>query len=386
MEGKFIVQKMNIAKFITYCEAVMQASDPVTQAKGYFIAKNSIIKRIWSNIDSTNDYINANVTAEDKVTNGPDFNSLHQSIQKDYEEAFIMLDKVTVRICMTIEQLEKPETKVQPLQLPENLFIHPANSANIKLKAIEIQPFSGDYNKWISFKNMFDSLIHKNKELNQLQKMHYLKSSLTGEAERLISQFDVAEESYMPAYEALTDRFHNEIILIDTHIINILSQPNLISETGEGIKELMDVTVENMRALEHLKVDTSTWDPLLLLLLVQKLDFGTRHLWEQNLQPKVKPSLKQFLDFLNIRFHALFCQKKFKFSMESLSTQHLHRINDHNDVQISSQQSCPICGGTHSIFSCESFRRANQSTRAQMVNGVVQIMENLERRPNHLNF
>lgn len=85
----------------------------------------------------------------------------------------------------------------------------------------------------------------------------------------------------------LIDRFHNEIFLTDTHIVNILSQPNLTSENGEAIKELMDVTTENLRALNSLNINTNTWDPLLLLLLVQKLDFDSRHLWEQNLQPKV---------------------------------------------------------------------------------------------------
>lgn len=346
-----------------YCDSVMQVSEA---DKGYFNAKKSIIGRMWSKIDTTNDYIIENITPEDEITNGPDFNATFQSMQQEYEQAFIMFDKVTVQIYTAIERLDKSSIKSQPLQLPDNLVIHTNNSSNIKLKPIEIQPFSGDYSKWITFKSMFDSLVHNNKEFSNVQKMHYLKSSLNGEAERLITQFDITENSYKPAYDLLTGRFHNEIILTDNHIANILAQPNLTSETGEDIKELLDVTTENLRALKSLEVDTSTWDPLLLLLLVQKLDFDTRHLWEQQLKPKIRPTLKQFLDFLNTRFNALLCQRKFNFSIESLSNQRLQNPNNHN-TQYSSQQLCPICKGTHSIFSCDEFRQANQSDRVRMV-------------------
>lgn len=204
-----------------------------------------------------------------------------------------------------VERLKKEiVVPTQPLQLPENLVIQSNNKSNIKLKSIDIPAFNGDYKKWISFKKMFDSLVHKCKYFIKLQKMHYLKSCLVGEAERIISQYDVTEQSYDAAYAAITDRFHNEVILVDTHIISILAQPDLITESSGGLKELMDVTTE-MRALKSLGIDTDTWDPILLLLLVQKLDSATRRLWEQNLKPKVRPTIKEFLDFLATRFQAL---------------------------------------------------------------------------------
>lgn len=163
---------------------------------------------------------------------------------------------------------------------------------------------------------MFESLVHKSTELNDLQKLHYLKSCLSDEAERMISQFDVTETNYKPAFEALVDRFHNEVILVDTHIIGILSLPNLKHESSDG---WMDGTTENLHAFQSLKIDTKSWDPILLLLLVQKLDHTTRRLWEQTLKPKVRPTMKEFLDFLGTRFYALGRQQKFTFSIDSAS-------------------------------------------------------------------
>lgn len=85
-------------------------------------------------------------------------------------------------------------------------------------------------------------MLHNNAKFDNLEKLRYLKSCLTGDAEHLISQLDITENAYTEAYEIITDRFHNEVILVDTHIMEILSQPNLISESSITIKGLMDVT------------------------------------------------------------------------------------------------------------------------------------------------
>lgn len=357
MDSKIKAQRINISKFTAYCDAVMNMPEPNIN-KGYLDAKNKIISELWLKLDNTNDEIVENANANDLLT--------EYFTTNEFDKSFTIYDKVMIKIQTKLEKFVKPPTQLGPVTLPDNLVLNTEKS-KIKIKPIEVPEFSGDYKDWISFKNMFESLIHNSTELNDLQRMHYLKSCLTGEAERLISQYDVTEESYKPAYDLLTGRFHNEVILVDTHIINILSQPNLITETSDGIKELMDITTENLRALKSLNIDTDTWDPILLLLLVQKLDFDSRHLWEQTLKPKTRPTIKEFLDFLSHRFYALGCQQKFKFSIESSSTRIQHRSKNRNFNDLS-QRICPICSReNHSIFSCENFRGANQYTRVEMV-------------------
>ncbi|KAI8441259.1 hypothetical protein MSG28_014900 [Choristoneura fumiferana] len=72
-------------------------------------------------------------------------------------------------------------------------FINPivSNSASsglksnqVKLPRITIPTFSGKYTEWMSFRELFVSLIHNNKEIDNVQKLHYLKANLTGEAEQ----------------------------------------------------------------------------------------------------------------------------------------------------------------------------------------------------------
>lgn len=396
MENKIKAQRANIAKFLDFCDAVMKSPEAGT-SRGYLEGKDRMITGLWNKIDAANDEIIQGYTSEEEVVEAPVVKVAFVAMQQEYERAFKQLDEITVQICTRLEKISnEAEVKVQPLQLPENLVLNTTNKSNLKLKPINIPTFSGDYKKWISFRSMFDSLIHKSKEFSKLQKLHYLKDSLDGEAERMVSQFDITEESYDAAYEAITERFHNEVILVDTHIISILSQPNLTTESSHGLKELFDVTVENLRALNSLKINTDTWDPMLLLLLVQKLDSATRRLWEQKLQPKVRPTLKEFLEFLGTRFHALCCQQNFTFSLESSSNatqqsnkrsfssgNHRYESDDfkprfqetnfpprvHQSFHSSARRACPICSSeNHSIFSCEKFRGADQRIRMEMVN------------------
>jgi len=352
MDNQIKVQRINISKFNPYCEAVINMPEP-NLSKGYLDAKNKIISEMWQKLDNAND----------EIVEGADPNDLQSNYftQKEFEKAFAMYDRVIIRIQTKLDKLEKTSTQPATINLPANMVLNTEKS-KLKLKPVDIPNFSGDYKKWISFRNVFDSMVHNDKKLDNLEKMHYLKSCVSGEAERIISQFDITAE----AYKVITERFHNEVILVDTHIMNILSQPNLTNETSDGIKELMDVTVESLRALKSLKIDTTTWDPILLLLLVQKLDFDSRHLWEQTLKPKIRPTINEFLDFLSTRFYALGCQQKFKFSIESTSQYRKKNQPNFND---SSLRACPVCSGeNHSIFSCEIFRKSNQRNRVEMVN------------------
>lgn len=398
MENKIRSHRANIAKFVKFCKSVMNATE-ARSSKGYLEGKKELITSLWNKIDANNDEIEETDVAEEEITAGPAFKAALDTMKQEYEQAFIQFDTVTVQIFMEIEKLTTPQAppQMQPLQLPENLVLHTNNTSNLKLKPIDIPKFAGDYNKWISFRSMFDSLIHNNKDFSKLQKIHYLKSSLDGEAERVLAQFDITEDSYDPAYDVITDRYHNEVILVDTHIISILSQPNLTKESSQGLKELMDVTTENLRALKFLKIDTGTWDPILLLLLVQKLDTSTRRLWEQKLMPKVRPTMNEFLEFLKTRFHALGCQQNFTFyigtstdnsrynnkgsSFRNFNKPFKYNTNPveattfpprvhqsfHNST--TRERSCPFrCDNAHDTLNCEQFLRADIRKKRDLVN------------------
>ena len=52
---------------------------------------------------------------------------------------------------------------------------------NFKLPKLNIQPFNGDYKDWLSFKDLYVSLVHNNVNLSNVQKYQYLRGLLITE-------------------------------------------------------------------------------------------------------------------------------------------------------------------------------------------------------------
>lgn len=54
---------------------------------------------------------------------------------------------------------------------------------------IKIPTFSGNYEKWEEFKNIFEKIVHENNSLSNIEKMQYLKTHVTADATRVIQYF-----------------------------------------------------------------------------------------------------------------------------------------------------------------------------------------------------
>lgn len=59
------------------------------------------------------------------------------------------------------------------------------NVTQFKLPTINLPSFSGNNEDWLSFSDSFQSLIHKNETLSDIQKLHYLKSSSKDESSQV---------------------------------------------------------------------------------------------------------------------------------------------------------------------------------------------------------
>lgn len=82
------------------------------------------------------------------------------------------------------------KTKVPPLPIAP-LTRNPPNPVaqavpSLRLPEINIKEFSGKFDEWESFSDLFISLIHSYQQLTLVQKLHYLRASVTGEAARMI--------------------------------------------------------------------------------------------------------------------------------------------------------------------------------------------------------
>lgn len=234
---------------------------------------------------------------------------------------------------------------------------------NIQLPKINIPKFDGDYGKWPTFSDLFLRVVHE-QPISPIQKMWYLKTNLTGEAERIIRHLSLTESNYDTAWNILKDRFNNKRVLASTLIQQILDYHN-IGPDAKAIKGLHDVIQESLAALNNANVCTKGWDPLLLQILVKKLDRHTHVLYESSLtNPREIQNINHFLNFLEQRFQAL----------ESLGPKDTHTKENkqHSSNKATSASitttACKVCNAKdHAIYYCHKFIQLKPKERYELV-------------------
>lgn len=240
--------------------------------------------------------------------------------------------------------------------------------SKVKLPKISLPIFDGSYHSWLSFKNRFTHLIHSSKSLNDAEKLEYLQSCVTGTAERTIKRFQITDQNYKVAWDRLNDKYDNKRILQDTQVEMIIDRREIKIETSKELRELLDVIQESLEALKNMQVDTTSWDPMLVVLVKRKLPFKTREEWEKELKPEDVPTYEQLIAFLEKRFRTVeslelvgstATQGECKYTFNKLKS---NQSSSHRKI-------CQACNKeSHSLMICESFLNMTVCNRAAFVN------------------
>jgi hypothetical protein len=126
-------------------------------------------------------------------------------------------------------------------------------SSNI-LPKIKLPTFGGAYSEFLAFYDSFDSLVGKDNNLNDCQKLNFLRSCLTGEALRAIEALSVSSANYNIALDILKRRFKNDRLIIQDHINSILTAPNIIKNSDASLRQLLDTVTLHLEALKVLNI------------------------------------------------------------------------------------------------------------------------------------
>ncbi|CAB0040608.1 unnamed protein product [Trichogramma brassicae] len=81
-----------------------------------------------------------------------------------------------------------------------------------RLPRIELKEFDGTPREWESFRDLFRFLVHNDPRLTDVERLHYLKSSVKGDAATAIQGFEVTAQNYESAWEALLSRYDNPVL------------------------------------------------------------------------------------------------------------------------------------------------------------------------------
>lgn len=228
----------------------------------------------------------------------------------------------------------------------------------MKLPKIELPKFDGNYLNWRPFYELFKQLIH-DQPISPAQKLFYLRANVTGDAHSLIQQFQATDANYETAWKTLVERFDNKRLLLTAQLNRMFNQSITIG-TAASLRRLHDTTKEVMQSITNLNYNVDNWDPIVVHLMLNKLDKESRVLFEQALDdPRSSPTLTEFLKFLESRFQTL----------EAISGREERRkssfLASDKRLEVSN---CVICSsGRHQIFNCTQFLNLSGEDREKAV-------------------
>ena len=140
-----------------------------------------------------------------------------------------------------------------------------------KLPKLQAKTFDGKVQEWLEFWESFESAIHQNECLSEVDKFTYLRSFLLGPAKSTIASFALTATNHKEALELLRNRYGKKNVIQRDLIQELLKlKPVYNNRDLDGLRKLYDACETNYRALEARGVNVSTYSSIVVLTITEK--------------------------------------------------------------------------------------------------------------------
>ncbi|GFU93619.1 integrase catalytic domain-containing protein [Trichonephila clavipes] len=285
------------------------------------------------------------------------FESL-EIIQLDIEDINQRIETTEVGLKLLMYSLKNSENV--------NINLNDNGKNSIRLPQIPLPEFSGVIAEFSNFKNQFINLISNNEQLNDSQKLYYLRASLKGEAKLLESPSD----SFDSLFKALEDRYENKRQLIDSHVLEIINYEKIYSESAKELRALMDCINRNIRALKVLKYEQNDLSDIILInIILQKIDKESRKQFELSLKTADVPTFDSIMKFLEKRSAVLenitrIPSTKMIHKNTAMSTKAKSLVVNSKKITV---KLCILCRNSHPLYKCIAFQNMSVECRKKFV-------------------
>lgn len=306
------------------------------------------INKIKPILDAFNE-AQSNIELLDTLTSEDSHEAVRQSFEDSYfniiSEAKAFLASLSTSAAPGAPSLSNEQT-------------HHTMSSQVKLPPITLPTFDGRYDQWLFFRDTFESLIHKESSIPVINKFHYLRLSLKGQAADLLTSLESSASNYQVAWDLLVKRYENKLLLIKNHIKALFELDAIYKENVLGLRSLVDDTNRHIRALEVLGQPIQHWDGLLVHLLSSKLDPTTRREWENEFSKHSEINFNVFLNFISEKCKILeniqpIQATKPKSNIRGLFSSNVNNVSNHSNSNLN--PACFFCSKPHAIYNCKDF-------------------------------
>ena len=196
------------------------------------------------------------------------------------------------------------EEKIAIMNETGNDYKMRGNIISVRLPRLELKKFDGSILKWQKFWGTFESTIHKNNDLQNLDKFNYLRSQLRGQASEMLMGIELTNDNYNTAIALLKESYGKKQVMTDLHYVQINNFPMASYKTA-SLREFYDCTEKHLRALQLLGESNNQNNVLTMMIskLPRSVLLRLEDQREENEEWTVESFRKRLLRYINIQEH-----------------------------------------------------------------------------------
>ena len=168
-------------------------------------------------------------------------------------------------IDMTQEEINEVSNPIANASLPTS------STARPRLPKLTLPKFRGEITKFRGFWESFQSAVHNNSDLTEIDKFNYLYSLLESPGLCAIQGLAITAENYKSAIDILNERFGKTQQVISAHMDKLLKLPTCNGRDPSQLRLIYDQVSVNVRGLESLGVKAEQYGSLLIPVIMSKL-------------------------------------------------------------------------------------------------------------------
>ncbi|XP_036341265.1 uncharacterized protein LOC118750640 [Rhagoletis pomonella] len=220
---------------------------------------------------------------------------LDEDICSLFEEAFIQ----AVSIIREGRNITFPPTGASASTPSSNPDASSATVASndVPLPEVKLPTFNGNYIEWPTFKEVFESRVHNNNRLTDLQRFHYLKGALSNDAAQDIEHLSIISDNYQVAWSMLVSTYDNKRVLF-YHYMDVFDlQIVTSSEDASALKRYTQTCRSCVNSIKKLGVNIDEQNHIFVYYMLKKLPSSVRNEWERT--QRAHKNIPLFTDLCN---------------------------------------------------------------------------------------
>ena len=304
---------------------------------------------------------------------------LEESITKDYGTLRRDLNIQVGKVKTMRDAIEEPRERPRRSMLNSSFLDATLTNPTIKIQDIPVPEFDGNIQNFPDWYSEFDSMINKNENLDNFQKMYLLKRSMVGSAKNLLKDYSSEPSAYPLAIDHVKKIFYNKRRIISGHFADLIDLPMI---KLSSLREALEKIQRTIRGLQVCNLDVQKMSPLITFIVARKLPEKLRVDWENSQHDySTYPSFDPMYNFLSNRCFAYETVNP----TEGLSKEKLVSVNTPKITKTStvhekksfavSKKSpsnnnslkCVVCAESHFLNQCKMFEAKSPSERFEIV-------------------